>query len=185
MDVAKVHQQMRPLLLTLGDYRNLTLNGIKRLSYLTLLFPTSFNEKLCEQLLQHLGKLLEASVAQGGKIDSELEKMAAIVSMFHQIPAASARWLHRLSKVVFQTELTLQVEASSPFREPLLKFLLRYPNETVAMFLNDANIKEQQWSRYFEFVLKNKEGEPIREILQNSTARLIGKVLKFKKSIFH
>jgi transformation/transcription domain-associated protein len=53
---------MRPLLMTLGDYRSLSLNGAKRLSYLTQLFPSSFNEKLCEQLLQHLRKLLEVAI---------------------------------------------------------------------------------------------------------------------------
>ncbi|XP_065334181.1 transformation/transcription domain-associated protein isoform X2 [Cloeon dipterum] len=173
VDIAKVHALMRPLLLTLGDHRNLTPNGIKRLSYLTLLFPTSFNEKLCEQLLAHIRKLLEVTVSQGGKFDSEVEKMSALVSMFHQIPAATSKWLDKLSRVVFQTEQQLQIEASSPFRQPLLKFLLRFPNETILLFLNDANIKEQQWSRYLEYVIKQKEGEPIREILQNSTSRLI------------
>lgn len=58
---------MRPLLSTLGDYRNLNLCGARRLSYLVQLFPPSFNEKLCEQLLQHLRKLLDNLVqAQKG-----------------------------------------------------------------------------------------------------------------------
>ena len=30
-----------------------------------------------------------------------------------------------------------------------MKFLLRYPKEAVELFLAEANIKEQQWSRYF------------------------------------
>ena len=46
-----VHSAMRPLLLMLGDHRNLDLNVIQRLSSLTQLFPNTFNEKLCEQLL--------------------------------------------------------------------------------------------------------------------------------------
>lgn len=46
-----VHSAMRPLLLMLGDYRQLDLNVIQRLSSLTQLFPNTFNEKLCEQLL--------------------------------------------------------------------------------------------------------------------------------------
>ena len=46
-----VHGAMRPLLLMLGDYRSLTLNVIQVLSSLTQLFPNTFNEKLCEQLL--------------------------------------------------------------------------------------------------------------------------------------
>ena len=51
LDVELVHTSMRPLLLLLGDYRFLNLNIIQRLSYLTQLFPKTFNEKLCEQLL--------------------------------------------------------------------------------------------------------------------------------------
>lgn len=59
---------MRPLLSTLGDYRNINLSGARRLSYLVQLFPTSFNEKLCEQLLQHLQMLLETMMqTQKGK----------------------------------------------------------------------------------------------------------------------
>lgn len=54
MDTEHVHSSMRPLLLTLGDYRDLTLNIIKVLSSLTQLFPNMFNEKLCEQLLVRL-----------------------------------------------------------------------------------------------------------------------------------
>lgn len=54
-----VHQTVRPLLETLGDAKKLTLNGVKMLSYLTQLFPNVFNEKLCEQLLQILKKLME------------------------------------------------------------------------------------------------------------------------------
>lgn len=50
---------MRPLLMTLGDVKSLTLNGLKMLSYLTQLFPMVFNEKLCEQLLDILTELLD------------------------------------------------------------------------------------------------------------------------------
>lgn len=52
-----VHGAMRPLLLMLGDYRNLDLNVIQRLSSLTQLFPNTFNEKLCEQLLVSVSEM--------------------------------------------------------------------------------------------------------------------------------
>lgn len=183
IDIEMVHTVMRPLLLTLGDYRNLSLNGIKRLSYLTRLFPASFNEKLCDQLLQHLRKLLEAAVTskaasaaagvQRTGIETEQEKMAAIVDMFHQIPAASTRCLEVLCRLVLQTEKSLLIEASSPFREPLMKFLLRYPTETISVFLQDNNVKEPQWTRYLEYLMKHKDGEPFRNVLQSSSARFI------------
>lgn len=51
VDMVLVHESMRPLLLKLGDYKSLNLNVIQRLSSLTQLFPNTFNEKLCEQLL--------------------------------------------------------------------------------------------------------------------------------------
>jgi transformation/transcription domain-associated protein len=51
IEMAMVHTTMRPLLLLLGDFNNLTLNRIQVLSSLTQLFPNTFNEKLCEQLL--------------------------------------------------------------------------------------------------------------------------------------
>lgn len=62
IDMEMVHPVMRPLLLTLGDHRHLSVNGAKRLSYLTQLFPSTFSEKLCEQLLQLLKKLLDYSI---------------------------------------------------------------------------------------------------------------------------
>ena len=54
---------VRPLLLTLGDEKVVTLNGFKMLSYLTQLFPNEFTELLCEQLYLILEKLLEKLVA--------------------------------------------------------------------------------------------------------------------------
>ena len=59
VEMETVHAAVRPLLLLLGDYRSLSTNVILRLSHTTQLFPHVFNEKLCEQLLQHLRKWLE------------------------------------------------------------------------------------------------------------------------------
>lgn len=50
IDVDMAYGAMRPLLSVLGDYRGLNLSIIKRLSSLVQLFPTSFNEKLCESM---------------------------------------------------------------------------------------------------------------------------------------
>ena len=50
MEMDTVYAAIRPLLQMLGDHRSLTLNIIQRLSSLVQLFPTAFNEKLCDQL---------------------------------------------------------------------------------------------------------------------------------------
>lgn len=35
----------------LGDYRSLTLNVVNRLTSVTRLFPNSFNDKFCDQMM--------------------------------------------------------------------------------------------------------------------------------------
>ena len=125
IDMEMVHQVMRPLLLNLGDYRNLNLNLIARLAYLAQLFSNVFSEKLCEQLLQHLKKWLEVAIVTqkqaqnkaGGQ--EQLKVAAAIVDLFHRIPTATARFIELLCKLVLTTERALAVEPGSLLRNPL------------------------------------------------------------------
>lgn len=181
VEMETVHNVIRPMLLTLGDHRNLNLNCVKKLSYLTQLFPSTFSITLCEQLLQHLKKLLENLIQAQKSIlktgDNE-QKIITIIGIFHEIPAATPKFIDLLCRLVLHTEKTLLVEVSSPFRVPLMKFLLRYPADTLSLFLHDNNIKDQQWSRYLEYLIKHKDGKPIRDhILHNSSTRLVAMLL--------
>ncbi|XP_012223234.1 transformation/transcription domain-associated protein isoform X2 [Linepithema humile] len=181
IEMESVHTIMRPMLLTLGDHRNLSLNCVRKLSYLTQLFPSTFSITLCEQLLQHLKKLLENLIQSHKciqvKYGENEQKITIIIGIFHEIPAAAPKFIDVLCRLVLQTEKSLLVEVSSPFRMPLMKFLLRYPAETLNLFLHDNNIKDQQWSRYLEYLVKHKDGKPFRDILHSSTARLVTMLL--------
>ncbi|KAF5288689.1 hypothetical protein FQR65_LT11954 [Abscondita terminalis] len=175
-----IHQSMRPLLFTLGDVKNLTLNGVKMLSYLTQLFPNEFNEKLCQQLLEILkefvNNLVQAHKASTGvmKKSDEEQKVLTIIKIFHQTPAASSKFIKQLCLLIIRSEQAMLIEASSPFRETLLKFLLRYPAETMDMFLQDALIKDQPFSRYLAYLLKHHGGKPFRDHVQvHEVKRLI------------
>lgn len=42
---------------------------------------------------------------------------------------------------------SLKIEPSCPYREPLFKFLLRYPTETINLFMADNNVVNGQWNR--------------------------------------
>ncbi|CAK1549719.1 unnamed protein product [Leptosia nina] len=178
IDMDMVHPVMRPLLLTLGDHRNLSVNGAKRLSYLTQLFPSTFSEKLCEQLLQLLKKLLDYSIQTNrganflqsvSKNMENEQKIIILIGIFHQIPAASPRFIDVLCRLIFHTEKSLMIEAASPFRDPLVKFLLRYPKETLDLTMSDNNIKDQQWNRFLVFLVKHEEAGPaFRETLQTT-----------------
>ncbi|CAL4066669.1 unnamed protein product, partial [Meganyctiphanes norvegica] len=181
VDMEMVHTSMRPLLAQLCHHRSVTLPVIQKLSYLTQLFPHTFNEKLCEQLTQHLKNLIEMAIVsrkQNTNIskqdNNDLKLCANIVGIFHRIPAASSRFVEVLCKLVLQTERALLIEAGSPFREPLMKFLLRYAAETVDLFLSDPHARDQQWARYLEYLIQHKESGPFRQQLQtNNIDKLI------------
>ncbi|TMW44508.1 hypothetical protein DOY81_004448 [Sarcophaga bullata] len=181
IDKKEVHNCIRPLLLTLGDHRNLTLTATKRLSYFTQLFPQMFNEKLSEQILQLCRKLLEISIQickqgqQGGNFFAVIrggeyeQKVVCLIEMFHQITAATPKYIENLCQLVLQTEKNLMIESSSPYRTPLLKFLLRFPTETVDYFLSDIYIVDDQWNRFFIHILKHKDGQPFHNVLKSQT----------------
>lgn len=181
----QVNQEIRPLLLALGDYRNLTLNMAKHLSYTTQLFPSSFNEKLCEQLLQMIKKMLEISITTNrgrnflsvSKTGDTEQKIATVIGIFHQIPAASAKFIDTLCRLVLQTEKGLNIEPSCPYRKPLIKFLLRHPDETLDLLLSDQNIVDQQWNRFTIYILKSDDGELFRKKMQDKTTRLMHLIL--------
>lgn len=183
--VGQVHSHMRPLLLTLGDYRNLTLNGVKRLSYLTQLFPSMFNEKLLDQLLQHVCKMLEISIqsnrgknflANAKSGDTE-QKLTTILHIFHTVPTSTSKFIGTMVRVVLQAERSLMIEPSCPFREPLVKSLLKFPEDTIDLLMNDTNIKDQQYNRFAIYLLKHKDGALFREYVQNMSDRLVQLIL--------
>ncbi|XP_074658755.1 transformation/transcription domain-associated protein-like [Tubulanus polymorphus] len=182
MEMETVHTAMRPLLLMLGDYRSLNLNVIQRLSYLTQLFPNTFSERLCDQLLTHLKKWMDKAITEqkngqikinGQVISTDLKICAAIINIFHLVPAASPKMIDPLVSQVLKGEKSLLIEAASPFHEPLMKFLLRYSKQTVELFLSDTNIVDQQFNRFFAKLLENEDGKPFREVLESNPNRLI------------
>jgi transformation/transcription domain-associated protein len=134
IDKETVHSSVRPLLMNLGDCRNLSVSVVKRLSYLTKLFPTIFNEKLCEQLLTIIKIMLENSIAANkdsnflsvSKTGENEQIISILIGIFHQIPAATHKFIEALCRLVLQTEKTLMVsyENNSDKSSVILLFLI-------------------------------------------------------------
>uniref|UniRef100_A0A8C7DPP5 Transformation/transcription domain-associated protein n=2 Tax=Oncorhynchus TaxID=8016 RepID=A0A8C7DPP5_ONCKI len=179
IEVDQIHTHMRPLLMMLGDYRSLTLNVVNRLTSVTRLFPNSFNDKFCDQMMQHLRKWMEVVVithkggqrSDGSKCPVEMKICSAIINLFHLIPAAPQTLVKPLLEVVMKTERAMLIEAGSPFREPLIKFLTRHPSQTVELFMMEATLNDPQWSRMFMSFLKHKEAKPLRDVLASNPSR--------------
>ncbi|KAM4716050.1 transformation/transcription domain-associated protein isoform 1-T1 [Anableps anableps] len=184
IEVDQIHTHMRPLLMMLGDYRSLTLNVVNRLTSVTRLFPNSFNDKFCDQMMQHLRKWMEVVVMthKGGQRSDgspalegveEMKICSAIINLFHLIPAAPQTLVKPLLEVVMKTERAMLIEAGSPFREPLIKFLTRHPSQTVELFMMEATLNDPQWSRMFMSFLKHKDAKPLRDVLASNPNRFV------------
>ena len=71
------------------------------------------------------------------------------------------------------TQLPFDFQAGSPFHEPLFKFLIKFPKETVELFLTDAYLNDHHFTRVFLSEIKDKEhGEKFREILAKQTQKI-------------
>ena len=71
------------------------------------------------------------------------------------------------------TQLSFDFQAGSPFHEPLFKFLIKFPKETVELFLTDAYLNDHHFTRVFLSEIKDKEhGEKFREILAKQTQKI-------------
>jgi len=177
-----VSVNIRPLLLMLGDYRSLNMSVLQKLTCFMELFPELFNEKLCEQLLAHLRRWMETAITTSNtqnqqqvkpalRSTEEIKICGAIMNMFHLVPAATAKLIEPLITLTVKTERALVLEIGSPFREPLVKFLLHYPGHTVDFFL--LNIYDSLINRLFIYMLKRDDAKPLRTAMEGSAVKLV------------
>ena len=103
--------------------------------------------------MQHLKKWLEVAIvtqksaSSGGNkagVQEQLKVAAAIVDLFHIIPTATARFIELLCKLVLTIERALAVEPGSLLRDPLRRYLARFPSETLDIFLQEQYAKDGQ-----------------------------------------
>lgn len=146
------------------------------------LFPELFNEKLCEQLLALLRRWMETAITTANtenqqqvkpavRSTEEIKICSALMNMFHLVPAASAKLIEPLITLTVKTERGLVLEIGSPFRKPLIGFLLHYPQQTVDYFL--LNIADPLVNRLFISILKREDTKPLRASLEGNTVKLV------------
>ncbi|XP_019851030.1 PREDICTED: transformation/transcription domain-associated protein [Amphimedon queenslandica] len=174
-DIELVHSALRPLLMMLGDFRNLNPTLLQRLTHMVELFPTSFNEKMCESLLAHLKRWVEVIVnnsqSKPVRRGEEVQVCILILDMFHMLPASSFKLFDPLISLCIKAEKALGTELSSPFREPLLKFTLRFTSLSMEFFL--SHLSDITISRILQYFLKHKDGKPLKEHLYSNPQKLI------------
>uniref|UniRef100_A0A7I4F837 Non-specific serine/threonine protein kinase n=1 Tax=Physcomitrium patens TaxID=3218 RepID=A0A7I4F837_PHYPA len=175
-----LQSSLRPILVNLAHYKNLTMPLLQGLARLLELLSNWFNVTLGEKLMEHLKKWLEpeklSSSQKSWKAGEEPKIAGAIIELFHLLPPAAQKFLDQLVTLTMQLEAALppsQVysELNSPYRLPLTKFLNRYAPEAVDYFL--GRLTQPTVFRRFMDIIQSEGGQPLREELARSPNKII------------
>lgn len=173
-----LQQGLRPILTTLSNHKTLSIAGLEGLARLLELLTNYFKVEIGKKLMDHLKQWAEPKVLQeaAGKSLSEnheVKIITAILNIFHLLPAAAHIFLDDLVSVVLDMEMHLRRSISSPFRTNLIKYMNRYPAETVAYFYD--RLDKPLYSRLFIDVLNDDNAAQIRDEVIKSPKILIEK----------
>ncbi|KAI5365365.1 putative transcription-associated protein [Septoria linicola] len=157
---------LRPILMNVQDPRKLSVEGLEGLRTLLQLLHNYFKVEIGTRLLDHMEKIADGPTLQ--KVSFQLieaqpkmKVVTAIFSVFHLLPNQAAMFLQNLVQRVLDLETSLRRTRSSPFREPLIKYLNHYPEEAWTFF--KALMKDEKRGRFFAQILADPESGILRE----------------------
>ncbi|CAO3681372.1 unnamed protein product [Umbelopsis ramanniana] len=169
---------LRPILTTLSNHKTLSVAGLEGLARLLELLTNYFKVEIGKKLLDHLRQWAEPQVLQeaAGKPLSEnheIKIIVAILNIFHLLPVAANVFLDDLVTTVLDMEGHLRRSLSSPFRPNLIKYLNRYPSDSVAYFYD--RLGNPKCSRLFVDILGTESASQLREEIAKAPADLIAR----------
>lgn len=132
---------LKPILIPLSEFKRLTVGVLDCLTRLLELLNYNFRVEIGTKLLTHLRTFAEPTrlTAIAGKVLENDEKFAvgvALVNVFHMLPPAAQSFVPPLISVVASIEQSLRRSQIPQFREPLAKFLSKYPKESYDFFVD-------------------------------------------------
>ena len=157
---------LRPILMNVQDPRKLSVEGLEGLRTLLQLLHNYFKVEIGTRLLDHMRHIADPQTLQRVSFtmietQPKMKVVTAIFSVFHLLPNQAAQFLQDLVSRVLTLETALRRTRSSPFREPLIKYLNHYPNEAWTYFSERA--KEETNGRFFAQALADPESGALRE----------------------
>ncbi|OAD77362.1 hypothetical protein PHYBLDRAFT_36397 [Phycomyces blakesleeanus NRRL 1555(-)] len=181
-----LQQGLRPILTTLSNHKTLNVAGLEGLARLLELLTNYFKVEIGKKLLDHLKQWAEPKVLQeaAGKSLSEnheVKIIVAILNIFHLLPAAAHIFLDDLVTVVLDMEEHLRRTISSPFRPNLIKYLNRYPTETIKYFYEKLN--NPRCSRLFVDILSTECASQLRDEVAKQSTELIHRTFQIPDSL--
>lgn len=159
---------LRPVLLDIQDPQKLNVRGLQGLARILSLLENSFRIEIGERLLVHMKVIADAQTLTKSSFtlleqNSQMQIIVAILNVFHLLPSQAAAFMAQLIKIVMDLESSVRRTQSSPFREPLLKYLNRYSTEAWSFFSH--HLSEHKFGRFWAQILAEAESGPLREVV--------------------
>lgn len=167
---------LRPILMNLQDPRKLSEQGLDGLARLLALLTNYFKTEIGEKLLGHMNIIADPVTLQRSSFslieqNPQMKIILATFNIFHLLPSQAVSFMKDLVGKVLDLEKALRRTQYSPFREPLLKYLSRYPKETWEFFADKFD--ELTYGRFFGQILGSERSKLIREAVISDAERLI------------
>lgn len=167
---------LRPILMNLQDPKRLTVPGLDGLARLLTLLTTYFKVEIGDRLLMHIGTIGEISVLQKCSFalieqNAQMKIIVATLNVFHLLPSTAVSFMENLINKVLYLESSLRRTNHSPFREPLLKYLNRYPKDSWNFFC--PKLSDMRYGRFFAQMVGSPRSAALRDVLIGDIEGLI------------
>lgn len=167
---------LRPILMNLQDPKKLSVQGLDGLARLLALLTNYFKVEIGERLLLHMTTIADGPTLQKSSFslieqNPQMKIVVATLNIFHLLPSPAATFITDLINRVLELEESLRRTHFSPFREPLLKYLNRYPKEAWAFF--SVRLSEMKYGRFFAQMLASPRSVSLREVVISDVEGLI------------
>ncbi|KAH0547803.1 hypothetical protein FGG08_000060 [Glutinoglossum americanum] len=161
---------LRPILMNLSDPKRINVAGLEGLARLLTLLTNYFKVEIGARLLDHLKTFAEPNSLQQISFklleqNPQMKIIAAILNIFHLLPPAAVTFMEGLVNTVLDLEEKLRRTHYSPFREPLLKYINRYPKESWAFF--SIKLQDMRYGRFFAQLIGDEASGPLRAIVMS------------------
>ncbi|EJD75551.1 FAT domain-containing protein [Loa loa] len=144
---------------------------VLRLLYLLRLFPDIFSETFCSDLLDAFRKFPDPN--QSDIVTDDVKVGKLLLEILAEFPLADASFLHLIIPHVRRWEAAVSFESNTSWRYPLMKYLTRFPLETLRFFVAGNNICEQRNRELFKYVVKHEEAIAVQEKLMADNSFLL------------
>ncbi|KAL9615129.1 MAG: hypothetical protein Q9167_000447 [Letrouitia subvulpina] len=163
---------LRPILMNLQDAKKLSVQGLDGLARLLALLTNYFKAEIGEKLLEHMKVIADKAVLEKASFalieqNPQMKIVVATFNIFHLLPSnpniSAATFMNDLINRVLELEEALRRTQYSPFREPLLKYINRYPKEAWSFFF--PKLQEMRYGRFLAQLLAAEASGPLRAVI--------------------